>query len=642
MLLTFFTALKSAQIPVTLREYLTLMEALQAGLASYSTEEFYYLARTALVKDERNLDKFDRVFGTSFKGLESLGDAVDPARIPAEWLQKLVEKHLTDEEKAELKALGWDKLMETLRQRLAEQKERHQGGNKWIGTGGTSPYGAYGYNPEGIRIGQDGNRNFRAVKVWDKREFKDLDGTSELGTRNIKMALRHLRSFARTGALEELDLETTIHDTAAKGYLDVHLRPERRNAIKVLLFFDIGGSMDWHIGMVEELFSAAKAEFKHMDFFYFHNCPYEYVWKNNARRHEARLSTLDVLNTYGRDYKVIFVGDASMSPYEILHPGGSVEHMNAEAGSIWLERVTRAFPHLVWLNPVPRAHWAYTHSIGLVQKLVGGRISLPLSRFAIRILPLFFGGLLATLPVLAAEMAPCGAGNAEPADFAQIMPNLDLRLGDGQMLRLVGLAPLYTNPQAQQDFAKDLSADLQDKTVLVQLTGGQDRWGRRSALVFFEDASQAIVPLAHAILAAGGARFKPEAEAAACRLDFVKAERAARDGHKGLWNDGTLGLYPTDLPDVWRGLDGHFIIAEGQARRYGVGRSRAYVDFGDASARGRSFSINILKKNLKSFESHGISLEKLPGHTVRVRGVLDLRFGPRMDVTTPDAIEIDP
>ena len=374
MFITFFTALKSAQIPVTLREYLTLMEALQAGLASYSTEEFYYLARTALVKDERNLDKFDRVFGASFKGLESLGEAVDPANIPAEWLQKLAEKHLTEAEKAELKALGWDKLMETLRQRLAEQKARHQGGNKWIGTGGTSPYGAYGYNPEGIRIGQDGNRNFRAVKVWDKREFKDLDGTSELGTRNIKMALRHLRSFARTGAPEELDLETTIHDTAAKGYLDVHLRPERRNAIKVLLFFDIGGSMDWHIGMVEELFSAAKAEFKHMDFFYFHNCPYEYVWKNNARRREERLATLDVLNTYGRDYKVIFVGDAAMSPYEILQPGGSVEHFNEEAGALWLERVTRAFPHLVWLNPVPRTHWAYTQSIGLVQKLVGGRM----------------------------------------------------------------------------------------------------------------------------------------------------------------------------------------------------------------------------------------------------------------------------
>jgi len=374
MFLNFFTALKSAGIPVSLTEYLTLMEALQAGLAAYSTEEFYYLSRTALVKDERNLDTFDRIFSSSFKGLENLLDSVDPAAIPEDWLRKLAERHLTDEEKAELSALGWDKLMETLRQRLAEQKERHQGGNKWIGTAGTSPYGAYGYNPEGVRIGQDGNRNFKAVKVWDKREFKDLAGTTELGTRNIKIALRALRKFARSGAPEELDLDTTIHDTAAKGYLDVHLRPERRNAVKVLLFFDIGGSMDWHVELVEELFSAAKAEFKHMHFYYFHNCLYEHVWKNNARRHAERLVTQDVLNTFPRDTKVIFVGDASMSPYEILQPGGSVEHMNMEAGSVWLERVARAFPHLVWLNPVPRNYWDYTHSIGLVQRLLAGRM----------------------------------------------------------------------------------------------------------------------------------------------------------------------------------------------------------------------------------------------------------------------------
>jgi uncharacterized protein len=374
MFLTFFTALKDAQVPVTLREYLTLMEALDQNLAGTSVEDFYFLARTCLVKDERNLDRFDRVFGATFKGLESPSQALEGAEIPAEWLKKLAEKYLTEEERQKLEALGWDKLMETLRKRLREQKGRHQGGSKWIGTAGTSPFGAYGYNPEGIRIGQEGNRNFRAVKVWDKREFKDLDGEVELGTRNIKIALRRLRKFARTGAAEELDLDTTIRGTAEKGYLDIRLRPERRNAVKVLLFFDIGGSMDWHIKLVEELFSAAKAEFKHMEHFYFHNCLYEHVWKENRRRQNDRTATFDVLHTYPHDYKVIFVGDASMSPYEVAMPGGSVEHMNEEAGQIWLERVTRTYPHAIWLNPVPREQWAYTHSIGMIGELFAGRM----------------------------------------------------------------------------------------------------------------------------------------------------------------------------------------------------------------------------------------------------------------------------
>ncbi|MBV8446441.1 MAG: VWA domain-containing protein, partial [Hyphomicrobiales bacterium] len=344
MFLTFFTALKDAQVPVTLREYLTLMEALDRNLAGTSVEDFYYLSRSCLVKDERNLDRFDRVFGATFRGMDTLSQALEGAEIPAEWLRKLAEKCLNEEEKQKLEALGWEKLMETLRERLREQKGRHQGGSKWIGTAGTSPFGAYGYNPEGIRIGQDKNRNFRAVKVWDKREFQDLDGEVELGTRNIKIALRRLRKFARTGAAEELDLDNTIRGTAEKGYLDIRLRPERRNAVKVLLFLDIGGSMDWHIKLVEELFSAAKAEFKHMEHFYFHNCLYEHVWKANRRRHTDRTATFDVLHTYPHDYKVIFVGDASMSPYEIQSAGGSVEHFNEEAGAVWMERITRTYP----------------------------------------------------------------------------------------------------------------------------------------------------------------------------------------------------------------------------------------------------------------------------------------------------------
>jgi uncharacterized protein with von Willebrand factor type A (vWA) domain len=374
MFVSFFQELKAAGLPVTLREYLTLLEAMEHDLASRRVDEFYYLSRAALVKDERNLDKFDRVFGKVFQGMELLEQAL-AAEIPAEWLKKLMEKNLTEEEKKLIEAMGGlDKLLETLRQRLAEQKGRHQGGSKWIGTAGTSPYGAYGYNPEGVRIGQDKNRSFRAVKVWDKREFRDLDDTVELGTRNIKIALRRLRKFARTGAPEELDLEGTIKETAHRGYLDLKLRPERHNAVKVLIFFDIGGSMDWHVQVTEELFSAARTEFKHMDYFYFHNCLYERVWKKNRRRHDDTTPTWQLLHTYPHDYKIIFVGDASMSPYEITTPGGSVEHFNEEAGAVWLERMTRTYAACVWLNPVPQDQWDYTYSIRMVRQLLGERM----------------------------------------------------------------------------------------------------------------------------------------------------------------------------------------------------------------------------------------------------------------------------
>ena len=375
MFLNFFTGLRAAKVPVTLREYLGLLEAVKQDLASRNVTDFYYLSRAILVKDERNLDKFDRVFGTVFKGLEGAsGEAVPAAEIPEEWLRKLAEKYLTDEEREKIQALGWDKLWETLKQRMAEQKGRHQGGNKWIGTAGTSPFGAFGYNPEGIRIGQDKNRNFRAVKVWDKREFKDLDDGVELGTRTIKIALRRLRKFARTGALDELDLDGTVKGTACKGFLDVQMRAERRNAVKVLLFFDIGGSMDWHVAQVEELFSAAKSEFKHMDYFYFHNCVYEKLWKENRRRHEAVTPTFELLRTYGPDYRIVFVGDASMSPYELKQPGGSVEHWNEEAGDVWLQRMLRHFPKAIWLNPVPEAHWPHTYSIQMVRQQFEGRM----------------------------------------------------------------------------------------------------------------------------------------------------------------------------------------------------------------------------------------------------------------------------
>jgi uncharacterized protein with von Willebrand factor type A (vWA) domain len=374
MFITFFHELKAAGLPVTVREYLTLMEAMDKDLAGRRVEDFYYLSRAALVKDERNLDKFDRVFGHVFKGLDLLSDSQE-MQIPEEWLKKLAEKYLTPEEMKEIEALGgWDKLMETLAKRLAEQKGRHQGGSKWIGTAGMSPFGAYGYNPEGVRIGQDKNRHNRAVKVWDKREFKDLDGDVELGTRNIKIALRRLRKFARTGAPDELDLPGTISQTARQGWLDVQMRPERRNAVKVLLFFDVGGSMDWHIQACEELFSAARTEFKHLEYFYFHNCLYERVWRENRRRYQETTPTWDVLHTDAHDYKVIFVGDASMSPYEITVAGGSVEHMNPEPGELWMRRVVNTYPHAVWLNPVRESDWNYTASIRMMRTLMEGRM----------------------------------------------------------------------------------------------------------------------------------------------------------------------------------------------------------------------------------------------------------------------------
>ncbi|MBN9248868.1 MAG: VWA domain-containing protein, partial [Hyphomicrobium sp.] len=349
---TFFTELRSAKLPVTLKEYLTLLEAVGAGVAGSRVEDFYYLARATLIKDERNLDRFDQIFAHVFKGIDLLPEAIE-AEIPEEWLRRISTLHLSDEDKKKIEALGgWDKIMEELKKRLAEQKERHQGGNKWIGTGGTSPYGAYGYNPAGIRIGQHESRHRRAIKVWDKREFKDLAGTAEIGTRTIKVALRRLRQFARSGAASELDLDSTIRGTAEKGYLDVRLRPERHNAVKLLMFFDIGGSMDDHIREVEDLFSAARAEFKHLEYYYFHNCIYEGVWKENARRYTNKIDTWQVLHTYPADYKVIFIGDASMSPYEITVAGGSVEHMNEEPGAIWLKRVTDVYKHAIWLNPV--------------------------------------------------------------------------------------------------------------------------------------------------------------------------------------------------------------------------------------------------------------------------------------------------
>jgi uncharacterized protein with von Willebrand factor type A (vWA) domain len=374
MFATFFHELRSAKLPVTLKEYLTLLEAIDAGIAGGRVEDFYYLARAALVKDERNLDRFDAVFGHVFKGLDLMADA-GTVEIPEEWLRLVSQLHLSEEDKRAIEELGgWDKIMEELQKRLAEQKGRHQGGNKWIGTGGTSPYGAYGYNPAGIRIGQKESRHRRAIKVWDKRDFKDLAGTAEIGTRTIKIALRKLRQFARTGAPRELDLDHTIRGTAEKGYLDVHMRPERHNAVKLLMFFDNGGSMDDHVKTVEELFSAARTEFKHLEYFYFHNCLYEGVWKHNARRWTDKTDTWQLLNTFPADYKVIFVGDASMSPYEITVAGGSVEHMNPESGAVWLKRVTDIYKHAVWLNPVPEQHWDWTPSIGLVRRLFGGRM----------------------------------------------------------------------------------------------------------------------------------------------------------------------------------------------------------------------------------------------------------------------------
>ncbi len=375
MFSNFFYELKRAEVPVSVKEYLLLLEAVQAGLANYAVTDFYYLSRATLVKDERHLDRFDQVFGHVFKGLEYLTDLFGED-IPEEWLRKMAELNLTEEEKAEIEAMGgWEKLMETLKQRMEEQEKRHQGGNKWIGTAGRSPFGAYGYNPEGIRIGQDGNRHNRAVKVWDKREFRNLDDSVEIGTRNIKMALRKLRRFARSGTPTELDMSDTIRSTARNGgYLDLKLVPERHNNVNVLLFLDVGGSMDPFIKVTEELFSAARSEFKHLEYFYFHNCPYEKVWKDNWRRHTEVTSTWDVLHTYGPEYKAIFVGDASMSPYEIAMPGGSVEHMNQEAGAAWMQRLTGHFRRTAWLNPTPEKYWHYTQSISMIRDLMEDRM----------------------------------------------------------------------------------------------------------------------------------------------------------------------------------------------------------------------------------------------------------------------------
>jgi hypothetical protein len=373
MFLDFFEALRAARVSVSFKEYLLLMEAMNARVIPAQVEDFYHLARATLVKDERNIDKFDRVFGKVFRGLEPLAP-VDVAELPADWLKALAEKYLSAEELREIEALGFEKLMETLRARLAEQKGRHEGGSKWIGTAGTSPFGAYGSNPEGVRIGQREGRLGRAVKVWDKREYKNLDDEVELGTRNIKIALRRLRKWAREGAATELDLPDTINSTAHKGYLDLKLIPERHNTVKVLLFFDVGGSMEPFVRLSEELFSAARTEFKHMEHFYFHNCLYEEMWKDNRRRHSERLSTADVLHKFGADYKVIVVGDATMSPYELTYPGGSVEHWNEEPGGLWLSRLTETFAACVWLNPVARAHWDNSPSVGLVAELFSQRM----------------------------------------------------------------------------------------------------------------------------------------------------------------------------------------------------------------------------------------------------------------------------
>jgi len=383
MLLDFFYTLRAAKLPVSVKEYLVLLEALQKGVVGprhatpgtdeegtgYQVDDFYYLSRTALVKDEKHYDKFDRAFAAYFKGVELVTDFTQ--ELPLEWLRKNLELNLSPEELAKIEKMGWDELMETLKKRLEEQKERHEGGSKWIGTGGTSPFGAYGQNPQGIRIGQDKNRNKSAVKVWDQRAYKDYDDTQELGTRNIKVALRRLRKFAREGHEEELDLDETISKTAENaGYLDIKMRPERHNNVKVLLLMDVGGTMDEHIARVEELFSATKTEFKHLEFYYFHNCPYDFMWKNNRRRFAEKFDTWDILRKYNKDYKLIFVGDATMSPYEILQPGGSVEYNNAEAGAEWIGRLTSTFPKFAWINPEPQGVWQYRQSIALVQQLV--------------------------------------------------------------------------------------------------------------------------------------------------------------------------------------------------------------------------------------------------------------------------------
>lgn len=372
MFLNFFNELRAAKVPVTLKEYLSLMDAMDKQVIGRDVTDFYYLARTALVKDERHIDKFDKVFGHVFKGLDSFSDAVSEQEIPEDWLRKMTEKFLTPEEMAEIEALGgFEKLMETLKQRLEEQKERHEGGNKWIGTGGTSPFGANGYNPEGVRIGQNKSRHRKATKVWDKREFKNYDDSVEIGTRNIKVALKRLRKWAREGAEDELDLDQTIRNTARQGYLDIEMRAERRNTVSVLLLMDVGGSMDPHVKLMEELFSAARAEIKNLEYYYFHNCPYEGLWKDNHRRRADVIPTWDVLHKYPSKYKVIVVGDATMSPYEITYPGGGVEHWNEEAGAVWIKRFVDQYPNFAWLNPVRAGAWEYTGSIQLIREIIG-------------------------------------------------------------------------------------------------------------------------------------------------------------------------------------------------------------------------------------------------------------------------------
>jgi uncharacterized protein with von Willebrand factor type A (vWA) domain len=375
MLFDFFFTVRKAGVPASVKELLTLLEALDKGVVYGSVDDFYVLSRLCLVKDEAYFDRFDLAFAAYFKGVEAIPDAL-VGEIPHEWLRKMAERWLTDEEKARIEALGgWEKLMQTLRERLEEQKGRHQGGSKWIGTAGTSPFGAYGYNPEGVRIGQEGSRNRRAVKVWDRREFRDYDADRELGVRNIKLALRRLRRFAREGAPDVLDLDGTIRSTARNaGWLDLRMVPELRNAVKVLLFLDVGGTMDDHIQVVEELFSAARTEFKNLEHYYFHNCVYESVWTDNRRRDRERIPTVEVMRRYGHDYKLIFVGDASMSPYELEHEGGSVEHWNDEPGRVWLARMLRAWPRAAWLNPVPEKHWGWTTSILNVQRILEGRM----------------------------------------------------------------------------------------------------------------------------------------------------------------------------------------------------------------------------------------------------------------------------
>jgi len=373
MLIDFFLHLKTRKLPVSTKEFLTLLEAIQAGLAGHSMEDFYFLARSSLVKDESHFDRFDQAFGEYFKGIESIpGLEVD---LPEEWLKAMMQKHLTPEEKAKLEKLGWDKLMEEFKNRLKEQKGRHQGGSKWVGSGGTSPFGNSGYHPEGIRVGGESAGNRTAVKVWDQREYRNLDDSVELGTRNIKVALRRLRRFARQGAPDELDLDGTITATARNaGYLDLQMRPERHNAVKVLIFFDVGGSMDDHVKVCEELFSACRTEFKHMEYFYFHNCVYDHVWRDSARRHSERTSTLDVIHKYGPEYKLIFVGDATMSPYEILQPNGSIEYSNTEAGAVWLRRLADAYPSMAWLNPEAERTWDYRQSIGIIRQILGEKM----------------------------------------------------------------------------------------------------------------------------------------------------------------------------------------------------------------------------------------------------------------------------